>query len=537
MVRRHLQLADAFEIVADAIADRPALITDDREMTYRELDERATRLANHLTSVGITRGEHVGIHAANCAEWVEAFYACSKISAVAINVNFRYVEAELRYLYDNAECVAVIVGSEFASALDAVSDALPNLRHTLVIGEEYEAALAAASAERDGRERSPDDLYLLYTGGTTGMPKGVMWRHDDLLLAALNSGRGGRPIERPEQLGEEAAANPGQARLMALGPMMHGGGQWVMGNAFTMGGVFVLTTGSRFDPHAIWRLAERSQANSVSTIGDAMGRPLAEALLDGTATYDLSNLFSIGNGGAPLSAGVRVQLKVALPNVFVLDSYGASETGAAGSRPDDGEGHSAPRFNVGPDTTVLGDDGHQCEPGETGKLARSGHIPLGYFNDPVKTAETFPVFDGKRWVVPGDFARIESDGSISVLGRGSVSINSGGEKIYPEEVESALKQHPAVYDTVVVGTPNERWGQQVTALVALRPGMNPSVDELVAHARTLVADYKVPKAIEFVPEIIRTPVGKADYRWASDEANRLLEATRGRDVPDEVLGD
>ncbi len=522
MAARHLQLADAFEIVADAIPDRPALITDDIELTYAELDQRATRLANHLTSIGIAPGEHVGIHAGNCVEWVESFYACCKISAVPINVNFRYVEAELRYLYDNAECVAVIVGEEYAAALDDVRDVLPKVRETLVIGPQYEAALAASSPVRDGRERSPDDLYLLYTGGTTGMPKGVMWRHEDVLMAALNVGRGGRPIERPEQLGEEAAASPGQARLMALGPMMHGGSQWVMGNAFTMGGVFVLYTASSFDPHRVWRLAERSKANSVSTIGDAMGRPLAAALADGTATYDLSNLFSIGNGGAPLSAAVRNELKAVLPDVFVLDSYGASETGAAGARADDGEGHSAPRFDVREDTTVLTDEGVRCAPGEIGKLARRGHIPLGYFKDQEKTAQTFPVFAGQRWVIPGDYARFEDDGSVTVLGRGSVSINSGGEKIYPEEVEAALKHHPAVYDAVVVGTPNERWGQQVTALVALRPGMQPSVSELVAHARTLVADFKSPKAIEFVPEVVRTPAGKADYRWANDEAVRLL---------------
>ena len=522
MALRHLQLADTFEIVADAIPDRPALITDDRELTYRQLDVRATRLANHLTSIGIAPGEHVGIHAANGAEWVEAFYACCKISAVPINVNYRYVQAELRYLYDNADCVAVIVGAEYVSALDAVRDALPLLRETLVIGPQYEAALAAASPERDGRERSPDDLYLLYTGGTTGMPKGVMWRHEDILLAALNSGRAGRPIERPEQLGEEAAAAAGQARLMALGPMMHGGGQWVMGNAFTMGGAFVLYSGIRFDPHAVWRLAERSKANSVSTIGDAMGRPLAQALAEGGVTYDLSNLFSIGNGGAPLSTGVRAEINAVLANVIILDSFGASETGAAGSRADDGAGHSAPRFNVGPDTTVLDEQGAPCAPGEVGKLARSGHIPLGYFKDPAKTAQTFPVFAGKRWVIPGDFARIEADGSISVLGRGSQSINSGGEKIFPEEVEAALKQHAAVYDAVVVGTPSDRWGHQVTALVAVRPGTEPTVADLVAQSRTLLADYKCPKTVLFVPEVVRTAVGKADYRWAYDEAVRLL---------------
>lgn len=520
---RSLQLADTFEIVADAIPDLPALITNEVEYTWARLDERATRLANHLRGAGIGRGDHVAVHATNCAEWVESFYGCVKLGAVPINVNYRYVEAELRYLYDNADCVAVITQPQFVPAIDAVSDVLPRLRHRLVIGEEYEEALAAASPERDFPGRSADDLYIVYTGGTTGMPKGVMWRHEDILLGAMNSGRGNRPIEFPEQLGEEAAAAPAQARMMGLGPMMHGGSQWLMGNAFTMGAVFVLYTLRHFDAHEVWALAARTKANTIATIGDAMARPLAEALADpDRPDYDLSSFFAFGNGGAPLSASVRAQLRQVLPNVAILDSYGASETGAAGARPDAGEGHSAPRFFTGPDTTVLGDDGHQCAVGEVGKLARSGHIPLGYYKDPEKTAATFPTYAGQRWVIPGDFARIEQDGSISLLGRGSVSINSGGEKIYPEEVEAALKHHPAVFDAVVVGTPNERWGQQVTALVELRDGASATFEELVAHCKTLVADYKAPKAIEIVPRVQRTPVGKADYQWARAEAYRLL---------------
>ena len=519
---RSMHLADVFEIVADAVPDRLALITNDAEFTYAQLDARATRLANHLLDGGIGRGDHVAIHARNRAEWIESFYACFKIGAVPINVNYRYVEAELRYLYDNAECVAVIVAPEYAAAVDAVSDALPNLRHRLVMGDEYEAALAAGSTTREFPGRSPDDVYMVYTGGTTGMPKGVMWRHEDIILAAMNASRQSRPIERVEQLGEEAVAGF-PMRLMALGPVMHGGAQWAMGNAFTAGGTFVMYTGPKFDPHDVLRLADRSKANSISTMGDAMARPLAEALLESAgASYDLSMLFSIGNGGAPLSASVRAQLREALPKVGILDSYGASETGAAGSRADAGEGFSAPRFNVGPDTMVLDDDGLPCAPGVTGRLARSGNIPLGYFKDPEKTAATFPVYNGRRWVIPGDLARIESDGSISVLGRGSVSINSGGEKIFPEEVEAALKSHPSVFDAVVVGTPSPQWGEQVTALVQLRAGTTATVAGLVAHCRTLVADYKSPKSVQFVPEVQRTPVGKADYQWAKTEALRLL---------------
>ncbi len=520
---RCLQLADVFEAIADAIPDEPALITNEVTFTFAQLDERITRLANHLLSLGMKRGEHVGIHAQNCHEWVESFYACAKIGAVAVNVNYRYVEAELRYLYDNADCVAVIVAPEYVSAIEDVRDALPNLRHVIVMGDQYEAALQAASPERNFPGRTPDDRYILYTGGTTGMPKGVIWRHEDVILGAMNSGRGNRPIESVEQLAQEAADSGFRPRLMSIGPMMHGGGQWIMGNAYTAGGCFVLYTKKNFDPLAVWQLVADGVVTSVSTIGDAMARPLAEALLvEPRPEFDLSLLFAIGNGGAPLSTGVRTQLREALPNVAILDSFGASETGAAGARSDDGSAMSAPKFAVGSDTTVLSEDGRVCAVGEVGKLARSGSIPLGYYKDPVKTAETFREFDGKRWVIPGDFACIEEDGMISLLGRGSVCINSGGEKIYPEEVEAALKQHPAVFDAVVVGTPNERWGEQVTALVQLRPGVSAEPVDVVAFSRTLVADYKSPKAVLFVDQVVRTPVGKADYQWAKAEAARLL---------------
>ena len=520
---RAVQLADVLEVIADAIPDEMGLITNEVAYTYAQLDERATRLANHLASLGIRRGEHVGIHAQNCHEWVESFYACCKIGAVPVNVNYRYVEAELRYLYDNADCVAVIAAPEYVAAVNDVRDALPALRHLVVMGDEYEAALAAASPDRDFPGRSGDDMYILYTGGTTGMPKGVMWRHENVILGAMNSARANRPIERVEQLGEEAAAAPFRARLMSIGPMMHGGGQWIMGNAITSGGAFVLYTKRRFDPLDVWQLVADAKVNSVSTIGDAMARPMAESLLvEPRPVFDLSMLFAIGNGGAPLSSGVREQIRAALPNVAILDSFGASETGAAGARPDDGTSMSSPRFVTGPDTTVLDENGRRCAVGEVGKLARSGNIPIGYYKDPEKTAATFPTYDGQRWVIPGDFACIEADGSISLLGRGSVCINSGGEKIYPEEVEAALKQHPSVFDAVVVGTPNVRWGEQVTALVQLRPGSTASLEELVAHARTLVADYKTPKVVFEVPEVVRTPVGKADYKWAKEEALRLI---------------
>ncbi len=516
---RTFNLADLFEEIVDAAPDRTAVVAGDKRRTYRELDEHASRLANHLVTMGVGKGDHVAIHAMNCVEWVEAFFACFKISAVPINVNYRYMEDELRYLYDNADCVAVIVEPQFRDRLDAVLADLPNVRYVLEIGPRYDAALAASSTDRPNLGRSNDDLYILYTGGTTGMPKGVMWRHEDTFFATMNAARVSRPLDKPEDLGDEIRASQFAMTMMAIGPMMHGGAQWMLGNGIFVGAKLVLYTERGFDADKVLRLMVAEGVNSVNTIGDAMARPLAEAILAAPeGTYDLSALFAFGNGGAPLSAAVREQLKMAAPDAAIMDSFGASETGATGAKIDAGEGFSAPRFTMGEHTTVLDEHGQQCAPGVTGKLARTGHIPLGYYKDPAKTAETFPTFAGKRWVVPGDFARIEDDGTISLLGRGSVSINSGGEKIYPEEVEAALMKNPAVFDVIVVGTPSERWGEQVTAIVQTREGMTLTAAEVQAHCKTVLSDYKSPRAVFFVDSVQRTPVGKADYRWAKQTA-------------------
>jgi acyl-CoA synthetase (AMP-forming)/AMP-acid ligase II len=524
MTDRVIHLGDIIEVLADAIPDKPALITAADQLTYGQLDQRATRLANHLRQVGIVAGDHVAIHAMNCTEWVEAFYACFKLRAVPININFRYVESELAHLYDDADVVASIVAAEFV-------DRVPPVDHRLVIGDDYEAALAAASPERDFEERSPDDHYIVYTGGTTGMPKGVVWRQEDIVFGAMNSMRYGQPLASVDDLADEAKAAAGQLRLMGLGPMMHGGSQWVMGNTHVAGGVFVLSTARRFDARDVLELAARSEATMISTIGDAMARPIAEALLaPDPPAVDLTNLLAIGNGGAPLSTAVREQLHAALPDVTIIDSYGASETGSTGTRPDAGEGFASPRFHTGPDVAVFDDQLRRCGPGEVGMLARTGHIPLRYHKDPDKTAKTFPVIDGVPWVIPGDLARLEEDGSVSVLGRGSVSINSGGEKIHPEEVEAVLVRHDAVFDAAVVGTPSDRWGEQVTDLVQRRPDRNVSADELRAHCRTSMADFKVPKEIVFVEEVPRTPVGKLDYQQVRQKMLRCLSgdvSTRG----------
>ena len=511
---RAFNLADLFEVVADAYPERLALVAGAVRLTYGELDRRANRLAHHLLAIGVEPGDHVGIYVWNRAEWIETMLAAYKARAVPINVNYRYVEDELHYLFDNADLVALVHEQEFGPRVETRREDLPRLRHMLVIGDDYEEALAAQSPERDFGPRSPDDLYILYTGGTTGMPKGVMWRSEDIFFGAMGGGNfAGPPVERPEDLARSAANPP--VVVCVTAPMMHGGGQWVTFITFTTAGTVVLYTGRRYDADEIWRIAARERANSVMVVGDAMARPLAEAL-DGRADLDLSALAAIGSGGAILSKAVKEQLRAALPDVMVIDSFGASETGANGSVMDLDAPAAGPRFTMGEHTTVLGDDLRPVAPGsgEVGRLARKGHIPLGYYKDEGKTAATFLCdADGVRWVVPGDFATVEADGTITLLGRGSVSINTGGEKVFPEEVEAALKSHPDVFDAVVVGVPDERFVERVVALVTPRPGAELTLDELREHCRRSIASYKAPRELHVVDEIVRTPAGKPDYRW------------------------
>jgi len=354
------------------------------------------------------------------------------------------------------------------------------------------------------------------------LPKGVVWRQEDLVRGALNALRYGAPMESVEQLAEEAAAAENDIRLSTCGPMMHGGSQWIMGCSFVAGQTFVLYTEPSFDAEKMLDLAAETKVTMLSILGDAMARPIAEALLAQPDRWDMSHMLALGNGAAPVSTSVRQQLREALPGRFFTDSYGSSEAGAAGIIVDDGSDHPAPRFQVGAEVTVLDKDNNVCGPGEVGVLARGGHLPLGYLDDPAKTAATFIEKDGTRWVLSGDTAVIEEDGLITLLGRGSQTINSGGEKIHPEEVEGVLKSHDGVLDAAVVGTPHERWGQMVTALVQRRPDHPVTEDELEAHARTKIANYKVPKEIIFVDRVPRTPTGKVSYPEVLQEARGAL---------------
>ncbi len=523
-------LADLWEAVVDAIPDREALVCGTRRLSYAAADERANRLAHALEARGIGAGDHVALYLYNGTEYLEGMLAAFKIRAVPINVNYRYVEEELRYLLDDSDAKAVVFHRTFGPKLTAIHDQLPELGVYVSVDDDsaadlagldavdYETALADADPGRGFPARSADDLYILYTGGTTGMPKGVMWRHEDIFFGAFGGGGLGNPISTPEAIADRASE--GTTRCLPACPFMHGTAHWMAFLTLYTGGTVIVSPDRSMDARRIWELVAAEHVNFLVIVGDAMGRPLVEALDQPGADVDLSGLALLLSGGAILSPPVKRALRERLPHTLVIDGFGSSEAGGQGQMiiTDESEVSSQPRFRVDDETTVLTEDFKPTPVGAVGKLARRGHIPLGYYHDPVKSAQTFPVVDGVRWSVPGDDARREPDGTITVLGRGSVSINSGGEKVYPEEVEGALKAHPAVFDAVVVGVPDERWGERVVAVVEPRDGQHPTLEQLATHARGLIAGYKVPRQVVLVDHVERSPSGKPDYRWAKQAA-------------------
>ncbi|HEY8546043.1 MAG TPA: AMP-binding protein, partial [Acidimicrobiales bacterium] len=434
-------LADLFEVVADAVPDRPALVAGDRRLTYRELDERATRLGRHLLDAGLRAGDHVAIVSWNRAEWLETMLGAFKARMVPINVNYRYTADELRHVLADAECRAAVVEHALLGPLATVVRDLPQLHHVVGLDDghpppvglavvPYEDALAAASPERAFGERSPDDRYILYTGGTTGAPKGVVWRAEDIYFAALGGNTPERErVQRPEDLADRVM--DGRPWLVTS-PMMHGNGQWNSLRPLYDGLGAVLWTGHRFDAAAVAELAARERPHLLVLVGDGMALPFVDAVEAGS--YDLSTIHVVASGGAILSPVVKQRLADVLPGVVIVDGFGASETGGHG-RLIGAAADGPPRFSMGPDTFVLDDDLRPVPPGtgQVGRLARRGHVPLGYWNDPEKTAATFPVdAEGTRWAIPGDLAVPEADGTITLLGRGSACINTGGEKVHPE---------------------------------------------------------------------------------------------------------
>ncbi len=506
-------LADLWETLCDAGPDGVCLVAPPVTHTRGSLDRAANQVANHLVGTGVKPGDRVGIYSRNRAEYVEALLGCWKCGAVPVNINWRYVADELRYVIADAELVSMIVEDEYLPVLDELG-----FDRRVGVGE-----WRHASAERSfaGIPRSGDDVYMLYTGGTTGMPKGVMWRHEDFFYACCMGGSVFDPISEPAEM----ARNVQPAFVMSplvLGPLMHGGGQWLTLIALFGGNRAVISTDRSFDAARVLDLAVAEHATTIGIIGDAMARPIAQAALAAPGRWDTSEIISLGNGGAMLSASVKAELAAAFPRAVLNDSYGASETGAAGSEVGASTERDRPRFSTDGRTWVLDPDTLEpLEPGSgvEGLFARKGYIPLGYWKDPEKTATTFRTdAQGVRWVVPGDWATIDAEGRIVLFGRGSGCINSGGERIFPEEVEAAVRAHPDVFDAVVVGVPDERFGQKVVALVQLRAGAPElTLDGLQEHCRTKIAGYKVPREL-LVGAAPRTNTNKPDYATAQQIA-------------------
>jgi acyl-CoA synthetase (AMP-forming)/AMP-acid ligase II len=535
-------LPDVFDTVAGVHPERDCFAWGDTRLTFSQMADRSRRLGAYLRSQGLgahrERGDlaghesgqdHVGIYLYNGNEYLEAMLGGFRARVAPFNVNYRYVADELLYLLDNAACRALVYHAAFAPTLAEVRDRLPRLEVLIQVPDEsgndllpgavdYESALAGSEPDHDVQP-SPDDLYILYTGGTTGMPKGVLWRQHDIFMSAM----GGRNIlsqeavETYDDVAAQARAFDQPLKFLVLPPLMHGAAQWVAFIAWNNGHTIVLPPDTkRLDPAQTWRTVEAERCTTLTVVGDAIARPLVEELESGD--YDTSSLMSVGNGGAPLTPTIKERLLAQLPNILLTDSVGSSETGAQMSHLSSAGGEvSTGRFTPMAGTVVVSEDlDRVVAPGHDGIgwLAQAGWVPLGYLGDADKTARTFPVIDGTRYSVPGDRARHIAGGDVELLGRDSVTINSGGEKIFAEEVERAIAGHTAVHDVVVVGRPSERWGQEVVALVELSPGAAASADDIVAHAGRHIARYKLPKDVLFLDAIQRSPSGKADYRWA-----------------------
>ncbi|MET7441665.1 MULTISPECIES: acyl-CoA synthetase [unclassified Streptomyces] len=532
-------LADLFESVVDVVPDREALVYIDhpgtgaeRRLTYAELDTAANRVAHHLIDAGVRSGEHLGLHLYNGVEYVQTVLACLKARIVPVNVNYRYVEEELVYLYRDADLVALVYDAEFTDRVAAALPRTPALRHLVRVGSpgpgavtapgvDFRDAEAAGSPARGFPSRSADDQFIIYTGGTTGMPKGVMWRQEDLFFSGLGGGAPtGEPVASPQELAERVAAGGDGITFFPTPPLMHGTSTLTAFIGFNFGQRVVIHR--KFVPDEVLRTIERERVTSVSLVGDAMLRPLIDALGGPLKGTDCSSLFSVSSSGAIMSETVREQFQALVPNVMLLNNFGSSESGFNGTATPDSGPDRGFRVRVNDRTRVVDPATHEpVAVGEPGRIAQRGHVPLGYYNDPKKTAETFFHKDGERWVLLGDMATVDEEGVVTVLGRGSQCINTGGEKVYPEEVEQALKAHPDVYDALVAGVPDATWGNHVAAVVQLRRGAaEPSLEDIQTHCRSRLAGYKVPRQLVITDSIQRSPSGKADYRWARGVAVR-----------------
>jgi len=509
--------------------DEPAVLHGDSVLTWSELSRRSNNLARALVERGLEPGDKVGLYLRNCTEYLVALAACFKARAVQVNVNFRYLDDELWYILDNSDARFVVFGSEFGERVEALHERLPGVRGWLQVGGEpapFAESFDALANSGDGSplqiERSGDDLIIVYTGGTTGMPKGVMWRHEDL-WGALGDGAAVPANRREPPAAPEAhVQNVGQfgpgRRQMIVCPLMHGTGLFTAIGTLTGGGSLVTLEGAKFDASELFDAVERHRVASLVIVGDAFAKPMLNALEEEPDRWDISSIENIISSGVMWSREVKLGLLEHNDKMLLADMFGSSEAvGFGSSLTSKRAGSKTAKFSIGDRCKVFTEDHREVEPGsgERGFIARCGPIPLGYYKDEKKTAETFPTIDGVRYSIPGDWCTVGADGSLTLLGRGSVCINTAGEKVYPEEVEEALKTHGDVEDALVVGVPDDKWGQSVTGLVELREGASCEESALREHVRGKLAGYKTPKRIFTVPRMFRAPNGKADYKGAT----------------------
>jgi len=532
-------LADLFDLVAETAPERVAVAhgADGVARTWREFAARTNALARHLGR-SHAAGDKLAIYSYNRPEFVEALAGAMKARLVPVNVNYRYREDELVYLFDNSDATAVVYEAAFADRVAKIRDRLPGVREWIELAGAdgsggnafavpYEEATRGDGARLDVA-RSPEDLVFLYTGGTTGMPKGVMWTQGAIFEALGGGGiaaLGEKPSRDTEEQRARIAREGTALRLLPACPLMHGTGQFTAFNALAGGGAIVTCDGQQLDPVALWATASARGTQAIAIVGDAFAKPMLRALDEHPGRFDLSQVRLIVSSGVLWSPAVKQGLLRHVPHAVLMDSFGSSEAMGFGTELTTKDATvQLGRFRLGPDCKVFTPDGREVAPGsgEAGFVARSGPIPLGYYKDEKKTAETFRTVQGRRWSIPGDFCTVEGDGTLTLHGRGSVCINTGGEKVYSEEVEETLKLHPAVRDAVVVGVPDEKWGEAVTALVEPEPGGSPDEAELRGFVRERLAGYKVPKRVVFAPSVGRSPSGKADYKTAKKKVKEAL---------------
>ena len=535
--------ADIYEAVAYTIPDRPCQNQGERVFTWAEFDRRADALAADFVAIGMGHQAKVACYLYNGPEYLETMTAAFKVSMAPVNTNYRYGAEEIVYLFDNADAEAVVFHACFSDLVEQVRDRLPKVKRWYVVSDEtgdgpawasaYEDVVSSGASPEVDWPRSGDDLLLLYTGGTTGMPKGVMWRQDDLfnvLGAGGNAVTGAAPADDVADLVSRIDPAVGGPVTLVACPLMHGTGQFSALNSMATGGTIISLANRKFDVSELFGTIERRRVTNLIIVGQAFAGPMLDHLEEDPGRFDLSSLALVVSSGVMWSCENKDGLLRHIPQVLLFDSFGSSEAvGMGGSVSGAGVAEQTARFALGANCAVFADDGTRVEPGSgaQGMVAVGGFIPLGYYKDEAKTAQTFRTFEGRRWSVPGDFAEVNEDGSLKLLGRGSVCINTGGEKVFPEEVEEALKTHPGVRDAVAVGLPDPRFGETICAVVEAEGDAELSLHELSDHVKGSLAHYKAPRNLVVVGTIGRAPNGKVDYKRLKALAVEQVGATTG----------